>query len=135
MNAKHELLGAEGFHDIVVYAAAKPAHAVDFTLPGCEYDHGHLGNIPYLFEYFKSVDRKVLKARVVECVFEERKGAQYKVVSFFAKRARGLMARWAAQHKAATPRALQAFDLERYAFAAAASDADRLVFRRSHTPS
>ena len=86
-------------------------------------------------EYFKSVDRKVLAARVVECVFEERKGAQYKVVSFFAKRARGLMARWAAQHKAATPRALQAFDLEGYAFAAAASDADRLVFRRSHTPS
>lgn len=86
-------------------------------------------------EYFKAVDRRVLKARVVECVFEERKGAQYKVVSFFAKRARGLMARWAAQHKAATPRALQAFDLERYAFAAAASDADRLVFRRSHTPS
>ena len=81
-------------------------------------------------EYFKSVDRKALKARVVECVFEERKGAQYKVVSFFAKRARGLMARWAAQHRAATPKALQSFDLEGYAFAAAASDVDRLVFRR-----
>lgn len=81
-------------------------------------------------EYFKSVDRKVLRARVVECVFEERKGAQYKVVSFFAKRARGLMARWAAQHRAATPRRLEAFDAEGYAFAPAASEPDRLVFRR-----
>ena len=81
-------------------------------------------------EYFKSVDRKVLRARVVECVFEERKGAQYKVVSFFAKRARGLMARWAAQHRAATPRRLEAFDAEGYAFAPTASEPDRLVFRR-----
>ena len=40
------------------------------------------------------------------------------------------MARWAAQHRAATPKALQSFDLEGYAFAAAASDVDRLVFRR-----
>ncbi|MEZ5607244.1 MAG: peroxide stress protein YaaA [Burkholderiaceae bacterium] len=86
-------------------------------------------------EYFKAVDRKVLKARVVECVFEECKGGQYKVVSFFAKRARGLMARWAAQHKAATPRALQAFNREGYRFDPAASDADRLVFRRQHVPS
>ena len=76
------------------------------------------------------IDRKVLRARVVECVFEERKGAQYKVVSFFAKRARGLMARWAAQHRAATPRRLEAFDAEGYAFAPAASEPDRLVFRR-----
>ena len=81
-------------------------------------------------EYFKSVDRKALKARVVECVFEDEKGGQFKVISFFAKRARGLMARWAAQHRAATPKALQSFDLEGYAFAAAASDVDRLVFRR-----
>ena len=86
-------------------------------------------------EYFKAVDRKVLKARVVECVFEECKGGQYKIVSFFAKRARGLMARWAAQHKAATPRALQAFNREGYGFDPAASDADRLVFRRQHVPS
>jgi len=81
-------------------------------------------------EYFKSVDLKVLKARVVECVFEEWKVDRYKVVSFFAKRARGLMARWAVLHEAATPRALEKFGLEGYAFDASVSRADRLVFRR-----
>jgi len=81
-------------------------------------------------EYFKSVDRAVLKARVVDCVFEEWKGNQYKIVSFFAKRARGLMARWAVLHRAATPRKLRGFDLEGYAFDAAASTLQRMVFRR-----
>ena len=81
-------------------------------------------------EYFKSVDRKVLKARVIDCVFEDYKGGQYKVISFLAKRARGLMARYAAQHRVATPKRLEGFDLEGYAFAPAASEADRLVFRR-----
>ncbi|RYY74672.1 MAG: peroxide stress protein YaaA, partial [Comamonadaceae bacterium] len=81
-------------------------------------------------EYFKSVDVTVLKARVIECVFEEWKGDRYKVVSFFAKRARGLMARWAVLHRAGTPRALEKFDLERYGFDAGASKPDRLVFRR-----
>ena len=81
-------------------------------------------------EYFKAVDPTVLKARVVECVFEEWKTDRYKIISFHAKRARGLMARWAVLHKAATPRSLEKFDLEGYAFAADVSAADRLVFRR-----
>lgn len=81
-------------------------------------------------EYFKSVDRKVLKGRVVECVFEEWKGGQYKIISFFAKRARGLMARYAVTHQVSTPKKLEAFDLEGYAFDADASQPDRLVFRR-----
>jgi cytoplasmic iron level regulating protein YaaA (DUF328/UPF0246 family) len=81
-------------------------------------------------EYFKAVDTSALKARVVECVFEEWKGDRYKIISFFAKRARGLMARWAVLHKAATPRALETFDLEGYGFDGAASALDRLVFRR-----
>lgn len=81
-------------------------------------------------EYFRSVDRKALKARVVECVFEEWKGDRYKIVSFYAKRARGLLARWAVLHKAATPKALEKFDLEGYGFDATVSTAERLVFRR-----
>jgi hypothetical protein len=82
-------------------------------------------------EYFKAVDRKTLKARVVECVFEEGKGGQYKIVSFYAKRARGLMARFAATHQLTLPKQLEAFDLEGYVFAPAASESDRLVFRRT----
>jgi uncharacterized protein len=58
-------------------------------------------------EYFKVVDRKALKARVVECVFEECKSGQYKVV-----------------------KKLQAFDNDGYAFHAGSSTPDRLVFRR-----
>ncbi|NQW66763.1 MAG: peroxide stress protein YaaA [Burkholderiales bacterium] len=81
-------------------------------------------------EYFKAVDRKALQARVIECVFQDHKNGQYKIISFFAKRARGLMARYAIQHQAKTPEALQAFNLEGYAFEASASSADSLVFRR-----
>jgi cytoplasmic iron level regulating protein YaaA (DUF328/UPF0246 family) len=81
-------------------------------------------------EYFKAVDLKALQPRVVNCVFEEKKGANHKIVSFFAKRARGLMVRYALQHRASTPEQLKGFDLEGYRFAPAASETDRLVFRR-----
>jgi len=81
-------------------------------------------------EYFRAANRKALKPRVVECVFEEGKGEAYKVISFFAKRARGAMARFAIQRRIATPAGLQAFDAEGYAFDAAASAPERLVFRR-----
>ncbi len=84
-------------------------------------------------EYFKAVDVKALKARVVECVFEDLKGDQYKIISFHAKRARGLMARFAATHRLVTPQQLEAFDAEGYAFDAAASRPERLVFRRPQT--
>jgi uncharacterized protein len=81
-------------------------------------------------EYFKAVDRKTLKARVIECVFEDFKGGKYKVISFNAKRARGLMARYAIKNKIAKPEGLLKFDLEGYAYDAGASEPDRLVFRR-----
>ena len=81
-------------------------------------------------EYFKAVDRKALKARVIDCVFEDWKGGAYKIISFHAKRARGLMARHAITHRIATPHKLEAFDLEGYAFAPASSEPERLVFRR-----
>ncbi|MPM54348.1 hypothetical protein SDC9_101126 [bioreactor metagenome] len=81
-------------------------------------------------EYFRSVDRKTLKARVVECVFEDYKAGQYKIISFYAKRARGLMARYAIEHRISTPHQLEGFDLEGYEWHAASSTPERLVFRR-----
>ena len=81
-------------------------------------------------EYFKAVDRKALRARVVECQFEDYKNGKYKIISFFAKRARGLMARYAIAHRIDTPAKLQAFDVDGYAFAPAQSTPDRMVFRR-----
>eukprot|EP01136_Pigoraptor_vietnamica_P011529 Opistho-1_new@50479 len=81
-------------------------------------------------EYFKAVDGAALRARVVHCVFQDWKGGAYKIISFHAKRARGLMVRYAAQHRARTPQALADFDLEGYAFDPSASEPDRMVFRR-----
>ena len=82
-------------------------------------------------EYFKAVDQKVLKARVIECVFEDWKSGQYKIISFFAKRARGLMARYAIEHKVGTPDGLKKFNTDGYQFAPEVSGPDRLVFRRN----
>ena len=82
-------------------------------------------------EYFKAVDRKTLKAPVVECVFEDYKGGAYKVISFHAKRARGLMARYAIEHRITTPEGLKHFDSEGYAYAPETSGLERLVFRRN----
>ena len=81
-------------------------------------------------EYFKSVRRKALKARVVECVFEDWKSGQYKVISFFAKRARGLMARFAVKERLVQPDGLDKFNADGYSFDASASEPDRRVFRR-----
>jgi cytoplasmic iron level regulating protein YaaA (DUF328/UPF0246 family) len=81
-------------------------------------------------EYFKAVDRSALKARVIDCVFEEWKPGGWKIVSFSAKKARGLMVRYAIMKRVETPRRLEGFNLEGYAFDPAASLPDRLVFRR-----
>jgi cytoplasmic iron level regulating protein YaaA (DUF328/UPF0246 family) len=85
-------------------------------------------------EYFRSVDRKALKARVIDCVFEEWRPGGWRIISFPAKKARGLMARFAILKRAETPRKLEAFNLEGYAFDPAASQAERLVFRRRIEP-
>lgn len=82
-------------------------------------------------EYFKSVDLKCLKARVVECVFEDYKGGKYKIISFHAKRARGLMARFAIAQRCTQPEQLMNFDVDGYAYAPEVSSTNRLVFRRN----
>ena len=81
-------------------------------------------------EYFRAVDRKALKARVVECVFQDEKNGEYKIISFFAKRARGAMLRWAVERQIDAPDDLKGFDGDGYTWVAAASKPDRLVFRR-----
>ena len=81
-------------------------------------------------EYFKSVDLKALKARVVQCVFQDGKKGVFKVVSFHAKRARGLMARYAIAHRVTKPEGLKKFDSEGYTYTPELSSEDKLVFRR-----
>ena len=81
-------------------------------------------------EYFKSVRVKKLAAPVIQPVFEDWSGGKYKVVSFYAKRARGLMSRYVIQNRIDDIEGLKDFAAEGYAFAADASEPDRLVFRR-----
>lgn len=81
-------------------------------------------------EYFKSVQPKALSGRLVHCAFEDEKAGKYKVISFFAKRARGLMARWIIDHRIEDPQDLVRFDVDGYRWDEAASSPDRLVFRR-----
>jgi cytoplasmic iron level regulating protein YaaA (DUF328/UPF0246 family) len=86
-------------------------------------------------EYFKVTQArqgraKVLRARVVDCVFEDWKAGEWKVISFFAKRARGMMARHAIATRAQAPKQLESFATDGYVFAPHASEPDRLVFRR-----
>lgn len=81
-------------------------------------------------EYARAIHPAKLQGRIITPVFQEGKGGRFKVVSFFAKRARGLMARYALQHRLPEPGPLRAFAEEGYAFAAEASTAERWVFRR-----
>jgi len=81
-------------------------------------------------EYFKAVKPKLLAAPVITPVFEDWKGGRYKIISFHAKRARGLMARYAVEHRITEPQALKGFDIEGYAFDADASNDSTWFFRR-----
>jgi uncharacterized protein len=81
-------------------------------------------------EYFKSVRPRLLDVPVITPVFEDWKGGHYKIISFFAKRARGLMARYAIDHKITKPEKLKAFDVDGYAFDAEVSNDSTWVFRR-----
>ena len=81
-------------------------------------------------EYFRAAGRKALKPRVIDCVFEDWKDTGYKVISFFAKRARGAMARFAIQQRISTPSGLHAYRGDGYAYDATESSSERLVFRR-----
>ena len=81
-------------------------------------------------EYSRVALRLALRARVVKCVFEEVRDGEPRIISFFAKKARGLMARYAVQQRVRSVKALQAFDAEGYAYERQASTPDRLVFRR-----
>jgi cytoplasmic iron level regulating protein YaaA (DUF328/UPF0246 family) len=81
-------------------------------------------------EYFRSVKPRLLGAPVITPVFEDWKNGKYKIISFFAKRARGMMARYAAQRGITDPEQLKEFEVDGYAFDAAASKEREWVFRR-----
>jgi cytoplasmic iron level regulating protein YaaA (DUF328/UPF0246 family) len=68
---------------------------------------------------------------VIAPVFQDAKDGKYKIISFYAKRARGLMARFAVENRITDPADLHDFNLEGYRFSATESKPDRPVFRRA----
>lgn len=81
-------------------------------------------------EYFKSVQPKNVNARVVTPIFKDEKNGQFKIISFYAKKARGLMVAYAALNKVTDVEQLKSFDLEGYQFNNAMSEGDNWVFTR-----
>lgn len=83
-------------------------------------------------EYFGAVDAKALRLRVITPVFMEDKNGSAKIVSFFAKKARGAMARYIVQHRLTDPEALTDFDSGGYRYHPDLSEPDRPVFLRPY---
>ncbi|QEY26653.1 peroxide stress protein YaaA [Neisseria zalophi] len=81
-------------------------------------------------EYFKAVRPNKLNARLITPVFKDEKNGKYKIISFYAKRARGLMVRYAAEHNISEAEQLKDFDYEGYVFNDAASNENEWVFLR-----
>ena len=86
-------------------------------------------------EYFNAVDLKALELDVVTPVFLERKDGKAKMVSFFAKKARGMLARFAIKNRVTDPRQLLDFDYGGYKFSSDDSDHSKLVFTRPYPSS
>lgn len=84
-------------------------------------------------EYFKSVNPQKLNAEIIKPVFLDEKNGKFKVISFYAKKARGLMSRFIIQEKLTNKTQLKEFDLEGYQFNAAASEGNTLVFKRAES--
>jgi len=85
-------------------------------------------------EYFSAVDRRSLRLPVVTPVFVEDDDGNGRIISFWAKRARGAMARYIAGAQLTDPQDLRGFDLGGYRFAPSQSDAQRMVFARPYHP-
>lgn len=84
-------------------------------------------------EYFKAVKPKLLKGEIVKPVFLDEKNGKFKVISFYAKKARGLMSRYIIENELTQPEQLKTFDVDGYAFDADASKGNELVFKRPET--
>jgi len=81
-------------------------------------------------EYFKAIDTKTLKVPVVDIVFKDFKNGKYKIISFFAKKARGYMTRYIIENDCQSVDDLKGFDHDGYAYSEELSSGNQLVFTR-----
>lgn len=85
-------------------------------------------------EYYKSVQPKKLDCPIITPEFKDLKNGQYKIISFYAKKARGLMSRYIIENRIDEPEALKSFDLEGYRFSTEHSSGSNWVFLRDQPP-
>ncbi|WP_430972266.1 peroxide stress protein YaaA [Sunxiuqinia rutila] len=83
-------------------------------------------------EYFKAVDPKKIEGEIISPAFKDLKNGKYKIISFYAKKARGLMSRFIVQNNISNPEDLKAFDLDGYYFNNELSKGKNWVFTRDH---
>jgi cytoplasmic iron level regulating protein YaaA (DUF328/UPF0246 family) len=81
-------------------------------------------------EYFKVLQAKNLECPVISPVFQDAKDGKYKIISFYAKRARGLMARYVVENRITDPADLQGFNADGYQYVASESKPEKPLFRR-----
>ena len=81
-------------------------------------------------EYFKSIDKKILKAQILDIVFKEKKNDAYKVIGIYAKRARGLMVNYIIRNRITDPKSLKNFSDENYHYDEALSSDSSWVYIR-----
>lgn len=81
-------------------------------------------------EYFKAIKTKALGARIITPVFKDRKNGNYKIISFFAKKARGMMSRYIIENELTDAQEIKSFDRSGYYYSAAHSTDDQWVFLR-----
>ncbi len=81
-------------------------------------------------EYFSAIDKSALEVPIINVDFKEWKGDKLRTISFYAKKARGQMARFMVERRLEAPEQLQAFDVDGYAFDTDRSRSDHLVFTR-----
>jgi len=118
--------------DLYGFWGERLTHALNTQLDGQSASSKHAPVLVNLAseEYFKSIKPKLLQVPVITPVFEDWKNGRYKIISFYAKRARGLMARYAALHQITDARDLQHFDSEGYRFDPEISNPASWIFRR-----
>ena len=85
-------------------------------------------------EYFKAIKPKLLNADIITPQFKDLKNGQYKMISFFAKKARGVIARYIIDNRITEPEALKSFSEAGYYYSDAQSQGDQWIFLRDEVP-
>lgn len=81
-------------------------------------------------EYFSAIDASKIKGRIITPIFKEKKNNEYKIVSFYAKKARGMMSRYIIDKRIECPEEIKSFDRDGYLYNGNLSGPDELVFCR-----